>query len=132
MADDASTIHGFTSWANAGKAAVWLVTTVGAILLWALSAWLDERYAPVALADDVAANASAAAEVKSAVGKVNRQVIDVRAQLLRDRMFDLRVRQCSSPSAGAWFRRELQEVQSDYADVTGERPPELPSCEELR
>lgn len=126
--------HGFHRWVDFLRA----TASLGGFIilgLWALLTWaLDDRYAPASVASQVVANAAAAEEVKGAVTSLDGKVGELTAFLLRDRIFEARVKLCTEESSR--FRREYQrqidELTTQYRETTGENPPPAARCENIR
>lgn len=67
------------------------------------------------------------------VEKVQEDVSSIKLALIEQRLFDVRLRQCSASSQEAkrFYLQQLQELMSEYQRLT-EREHKPPSCEELQ
>lgn len=126
--------HGFHSFVAFMRATLALGGTL-TFGLWVILTWaLDGRYASASIASEVQTNGSIAREVKEEVRALQGQIISLNAQLLRDRLLSLRVSQCDSESPGQrqFYAQEIAETTAKYISLTGNEPPPLPLCNDLR
>lgn len=119
--------HGFHTWVDFIRATVSLGVTLSVGIWVILTFALDTRYAPIDLVEKVEGNGQVAKEVKE-------QLNGVKAILMRDRLFDLQIRRCSATSVAAkqYYSRQMQEMSDEYQRLTGNLPPAMPTCTELR
>lgn len=65
------------------------------------------------------------------VDKLRGEVMSIKVELVEQRIFESRVRQCESDSgASRFYRGQLQELMRKYRELTGS-DYELPACDEL-
>lgn len=127
-------LHGFHRWVDFCKATLSLGLTISALLYAVLTYGLDGRYAPKTLQAQVAENGAVAKKVGLEVGEVRDVLEDVRASLIHDRAFNLKVKSCEASSADArhFYARQIGELEQDYRKITGNQVLPLPTCADLR
>lgn len=128
-----SGLHGFRTWIDFAKATLSLggMLTLG---LWGILTWgMDRRYAPMVLADQVAANGLSAQAVQVQVKDLQESVVTVQTSLIEGQIFELQVRACTSESSETrrFYAQRIIELSNQYFDLTGHRPS-VPECSSLR
>lgn len=110
------------------------VLLLGGMLYVGLVYALSDTFAPKSVEDRVSENSLVLGQLSEDVKAVQMDVQGVKALILRDRLFELRIKQCDAHSAGSrqFYARQIQEIEADYRRITGEPPPPIPACDELR
>lgn len=127
-----SSLHGFQSWLDFGKATLSLGTMLTLGIYAILTFALDGRYAPAALAATVAANGDTAEQVQAQVTQVQGSLVDLKEVILLDQIFAMKAKMCQTSGEARRFRAErLTQLEAQYQDLEGRRAI-VPACEDLQ
>lgn len=125
--------HGFRNLVDFVKATASLggMLTLG---LWAiLTLALDGRYAPSAIAAQVADAQQVAAEVKEQVETVQNSVVTLQTSLIEQQIFDVRIRGCeaTTPEQRRFFAQRQIDLENQFFSLNGRRPS-VPACDSVQ
>lgn len=110
------------------------VVLLGGLLYAGLVFALSGTFADKSVEDRVDENSKVLGQLAEDVQAVKLDVQGVKALIMRDRLFELKIKQCdaSSPEGRQFYAREIQELGSEYTRLTGQLPPDTPGCSDLR